>query len=196
MGQWPRAIRILCLSVDAKPGYSFSLYEQTLKRSFCGTILQPKENNMLSRGLRESADLWNHLQEREKCFRKYLFGILKKETRRLEDYGMRAESHKENIWVMGRVEPNFRGPKWDASEFCPPTCICLGGERSPCEIKCSGKGGPAPIKGSLDSAPRIPNINHLALCLNLLLPPSPILNPCRESISYTLLETYREKGNA
>ena len=57
MGQWPRAIHILCLSVDAKPGYSFSLYEQTLKRSFCGIILQPKENNMLSRGLRERADL-------------------------------------------------------------------------------------------------------------------------------------------
>ena len=32
-------------------------------------------------------------------------------------------------------------------------------------------------QGGLDSAPRIPNINYSALCLNLLLPPSPILNP-------------------
>ena len=46
------------------------------------------------------------------------------------------------------------------------------------EIKCSGRSGSPRIKRGLDSAPGILNINYLALCLNLLLSPSPILNPC------------------
>ena len=49
------------------------------------------------------------------------------------------------------------------------------------------------VKRGLDGAPRILNINYLALCLNLLLSPSPflihayLLNP---------METHLEKGNA
>ena len=46
------------------------------------------------------------------------------------------------------------------------------------KIKCSGRSGSPRIKRGLDSAPGILNINYLALCLNLLLSPSPILNPC------------------
>ena len=41
------------LLAGAKPGYSFSLYEQTLKRKIQWKIPQLTENNMLSRRLRE-----------------------------------------------------------------------------------------------------------------------------------------------
>ena len=51
IGQWPRAIHIQCLLAGARPGYSFSLREQTVKGRFHGMIPQLKENNMLSRRL-------------------------------------------------------------------------------------------------------------------------------------------------
>lgn len=100
-----------------------------------------------------------------------MFGILGRETRRPEIYGMRRNR------VMGvgvGVDPNVKG---ESSGFCPSTYICRGGERRPGEVNMGAGMALLLTKRSCLRSQEIQKRSHLALNWHVLLPPSPILNP-------------------